>query len=148
MENYKMEDLLRIMLECGFGDLQILDGCEIPFEEVVDHARELGDVIDLNTLTYAMFDLALGEVQDSIDNQLEEYEEDMEANPSDYEGKEYDELKELIDQQTGLDIREDVETFHNFIDTHAYLNNNDDLYRIHFTQSIDKFEELTGFELN
>jgi hypothetical protein len=148
MENHKLEDLVRILLGCGAADLQNLEDCEIPFEDVVEHAKGLGDEVNINSLTYAMFDLALGEVQDMIDDMLEEYAEDMGANPRDYDDASYDDLKELIEDGTGLDVREDVETFHNFIDTHASFINNTDMYNNHFELAVSKFEELTGYTID
>ena len=40
-----------------------------------------------------------------------------------------------------------MESWHNYIDTHAYIVNNAEIYHKYFQDALDNFEKNTGFAL-
>lgn len=94
--------------------------------------------------------------------------EDLEAEQSSLEDDEdedhserldeiYDELRELEDEEAELQTEideinslnpiEDIESYHNYLDTSAWFNNNEEVYVKHFKDLVDEFEEETGLGL-
>ena len=142
----QMQDLLTEFLGCGSADLSILSDSEYPMDILVEYARDdMGyEELNVNTLCYAMFQLALNDVQIAIDEKLDQMGEDLESEEITEAGKE--KIMEVMN--LNLDIRDDVESFHNFIDTHAYLNNNQEIYQEYFKAELDIFEAKTGYSLN
>ncbi|UNH58566.1 hypothetical protein OEJ84_23560 (plasmid) [Bacillus subtilis] len=109
--------LLINLLDCGWLDLQALEKIERDFSEIIEyHNDNYGDSqkISLNSLLDVNFQLTLSEINNFIENKIEELEEDEKE----------DEAEEL----RTLDAYEDFETFTNFIDTHIWLRNNQDIY--------------------
>lgn len=145
MSKNKMEDLLCSVLNCGYADLNILADCEYPMYELVEYVQEIGDEVNINSLCYAMFNLAINDVQEAIEERLAEMEELLEDEDIAEEVK--DEYRSAI--ESNLDIREDIDTFHNYIDSHAYLmnNKNQDIYLRLFSDELSIFEEKTGYQL-
>ena len=121
----KMEDLLTAILDCGYADLQMLFDSKYDMYDIVEYAKDnldFGNNLDINTLIQAVIELALGEIQDYID------EKDLDVE---------------------LDIFDDVDIFINYIDTHVYIYEDKiDEYKRHVPEIFDMFEEKTGLVLD
>lgn len=144
----QMVDLLTELLDCGSADLRIIADSEYPMDILIEWCRDnLGsDKITINDLAYAMFMIALDDVQEAIEEKMEQMADDL-YNPNtevSEEGKA--KIEDILNSH--LTIRDDVETFHNYIDTHAYLINNQEIYQEYFSTELDMFETKTGYSLN
>lgn len=53
------------------------------------------------------------------------------------------ELDALLD----MDPYNDIESYHNCLDTHVWLNRHEEDYQIYLGSALDEFENLTGFSL-
>lgn len=49
-----------------------------------------------------------------------------------------------------LDPFEDIQSFHNFIDTYIWIDADDkiEIYKKYVKEALDQFEEMTGFEIS
>jgi len=131
--------LLTKLLDCGYADLQILEDCEYDFDDLISEIEAMGyEKPDINNLCFAMFQLALNDFQDTIDERINELKEQDELT---------EEEQEELDAIEGLDVREDTESYHNYIDTSIWFNNNEDIYIKYFQSALDDFEEHTGFSI-
>lgn len=131
--------LLTKLLDCGYADLQILEDCEYDFDDLISEIEAMGyKKPDINNLCFAMFQLALNDFQDTIDERINELKEQDELT---------EEEQEELDAIEGLDVREDTESYHNCIDTSIWFNNNEDIYIKYFQSALDDFEEHTGFSI-
>jgi hypothetical protein len=129
-------------LQCGWRDLDILEDCKYSMGELLEYNKDLGgENPDINELCYAMFQMALNDVQEAIDERLEQMREDLNSEEISEKGKAV--IEEILDMN--LDIRDDVETFHNFIDTHIYIINNESIYMEYFARELEIFDDATGF---
>jgi hypothetical protein len=143
----QMVDLLTELLDCGSYDLRIIADSEYPMDILIEHVRDNGfDKMDINTLCYAMFEIALNEVQEAIEEKLEQMADDIYAENSEVTEEGKAKIEDILN--SNLDIRNDVETFHNYIDTHAYLISNQEIYQEYFSTELDIFEQKTGYSLN
>jgi len=123
----KMEDLLTAILDCGYADLQMLFDSKYDMYDIVEYAKDnldfgnSADSLDINVLIQAMIELALGEIQDYIDEQ---------------------------DLEVELDIWDDTDIFLNYLDTHVYIYGDKiDAYKRYVPEIFDMFEEKTGIIL-
>ncbi len=162
MDKNQLEDLLSAVLECGYADLDNLNSCEYPYADLVREVKDNDMEIDINTLTQAMFSLALQDVQEYIDtkiNDLEEFLDDYEEEGHDLEDlqaeigtdeelseDDLEELKILVDD-CFLDIMEDAEGFYNYMDTSISIIDNEAYYTMYFPDALELFEDKTGFSL-
>lgn len=140
MKEDQMRALLTSLLDCGYRDLDILDSCEYDFSDLVDQVKEMGyEKIDINNLCFAMFEIGKREIQEKIEERIEELRE-SEDSESDIE-----KLKEL----ESLSAYDDIESYHNYIDTSIYINDSDKsaIYEKHLKEELDKFENDTGFSI-
>lgn len=120
----KMEDLLTAILDCGYADLQMLFDSKYDMYDIIEYAKDnldFGNNLDVNTLIQAMIELALGEIQDYIDEQ---------------------------DLDVELDIWDDTDIFLNYLDTHVHIYEDKiDAYKRYVPEIFDMFEEKTGLIL-
>lgn len=116
----KMVDLLVEMLNCTPDDLNILEGCAIPMEDLIYYVKvNSRNVVSLDQLIESMFDLALNEVQEAI------Y-----ASGGD------------------LDIFKDSYKYINGKESVLQIENNEDIYRLYFEEELSIFESITGIAIN
>ena len=115
------------VLDCGHGDLELLNGIDQEiFLDAIDHFLELDfSTIDFNSLVAYCFESVIHKIEHYL-----EYEFDI----------------------NGARLIEGFSSFHNYIDTHAYLDidktkiNNSDTEVIETIAEM--FEEHTGFNLD
>lgn len=164
-----MRELLCCLLSCGYLDLNVLENCSYDIDELIDYTKDMGyEKPDLNSLAYAMFRLASNDLSEYISEEIEKVEgelSELEGLKSELDGKWDDELTDeevetidTIDERINslneklvdikaLDPSEDIESYHNYLDTHVYFRNNESIYRQYCQDGIDLFLEKTGFDL-
>lgn len=143
MTNEQMTDLLTALLDCGYLDLRILNECEYNMIDLIEEVDSMGyEKIDINNLCFAMFQLGLRDMQESISERISDLENEEEL--GEFEKGELEALKEL-------EPFDDFESFHNYIDTHIYLsqyaNHKEEMYQNYCEKELNHFEKMTGFSI-
>lgn len=142
------EDFLMNLLNCGVLDLKLIDGVGYEWCDILD-GETLGEMLSdgsrqRETLNYIMrrvVEFGIDQITTAVDDRICE----IEAIPNERE-LDADEEEELEALRT-LNPEEDIESYHNFIDTHVWFENNADVYRTYLQEALDDFTEGTGFEI-
>lgn len=137
------EDILMTLFHCGICDLSLLDDIQYDAEDVLEQLRGCCglDDLDINMYVRAAFDLGFIEIREAVENRIDElksYEE---------RGDLTEEEQEELDEILRLDPDADCGSYHNCIDTHAYIEKNGEVYHRYFQDALDNFENNTGFPL-
>ena len=136
------EDILMTLFHCGICDLSLLDDIQYDACDVLEQLGGFGlDDLDINMYVRAAFDLGFIEIREAVENRIDElksYEE---------RGDLTEEEQEELDEILRLDPDADFGSYHNCIDTHAYIEKNNEVYRRYFQDALDNFENNTGFPL-
>ncbi|QZA69831.1 hypothetical protein 043JT007_45 [Bacillus phage 043JT007] len=144
LSRYKQIDLLVALLDCDSNELNALEGCIIPMTDIVERAREVAaenyEYVTLGTIVWAMFDLAKVEVTDCIDTIVETYRSALEEGGINFDR---DWLEKAITARESLDLWADTESDGERI----YFTNNTDIYKEYFEVALERFEALTGFQI-
>lgn len=137
------EDLLTSILDCGYGDLYLLEDCQYDIGEIVEDCIATFGGLKINNLVRIMFDYGLRDIETARDDRICE----LEAIPNERELDE-DEEDELATLRT-LEPFEDMQSFHNFIDTHIWIDAKEKVpaYTKYLKEALDHFCEMTGFEI-
>jgi hypothetical protein len=142
MDLNKMQSLLCSLLDCGYADLTAIEDCQYDWEDILEEHKDMGgEKPDINSLAYAMFSIAKREMQESIEERLESLQYgDL---------TEEDKLEE--DALYYLKPIDDIESFHNYLDTSVYLAQHAvdkaDTYKKYCKKEIERFTEMTGYEI-
>lgn len=149
LSNDKQVDLLVALLDCYPNDLTALEGCRIPMldivERAVETAAETGTEVDLNTLTWAMFDIAKREIQDYISTTVDSYRFALKEGGHPEIGEAC--LKEAITAGEHLNVFWDTDSSHIGSEVEIHFVNNADKYKKYFESALDHFEVLTGYRI-
>lgn len=137
------ESLLCEMLSCGSLDLKMLDDVGYDWGKILDQADWPRDDIDFNILMRGVIDLGIIEIRDAVGDRIAELEI-IALNERDLDGDEEEELLEL----RNLDPDNDIESYHNCLDTRVWFEDNGDIYRKYLSKALDKFADNTGFEIS
>lgn len=141
MSNFK-DDLLVALLDCGYGDLSIFDDCKYDFSDIVEMCQENFGKVEINALARCMFEKGISDInsaiEERIENIIEEYGDDITA-----------EQREELAALKELSPVEDIESFHNYLDTSIWINSDKrDVYKRYMQAALDEFEMSTGFCIN
>lgn len=143
-ENYNQSDskiaLLCALLNCGYGDFQIIEDCKYNFYDIIDECKntfgcELTSIndsngINFNNLVRSVFYLGIYDLQSAIENRMDEIDDQ----------EEYDALYTL-------DVYRDIKMYANCTDSHIYFDEDvEDIYRTYLSDVIDEIEDKMGFE--
>lgn len=142
------EDFLMNLLNCGVLDLKLIDDVGYDWCDILD-GETLGEMLSdgsrqRETLNYIMrrvVEFGIDQLTTAVADRICE----LEAIPDERE-LDVDEEEELEALRT-LNPEEDIENYHNFIDTHVWFENNADAYRTYLQEALDDFTEGTGFEI-
>ncbi|AYJ75310.1 hypothetical protein BSP36_223 [Bacillus phage BSP36] len=149
LSNDKQVDLLVALLDCYPNDLTALEGCRIPMldivERAVETAAEAGTEVDINTLTWAMFDIAKGAVQDYINTTVDSYRHTLGEQEHHSTTREWLERAVLVGEH--LDIFQDTDSSHIGSEVEIHFVSNADKYKNYFENALDHFEILTGYSI-
>lgn len=136
--------LLTALLECGTLDLCVLDRVGYDWCDVLDRAEGFGvsfEKLGFNGLMRLVVDMGIEDLATAIGDRICELE--AITNERELDEDEADELEML----RLLDPEEDVNAYFNFLDTHAYLQKNQDIYRDYAQDEVKEFEENTGLNM-
>lgn len=134
------EDFLMTVLGCGVLDLSLIDGVKFDWEDVLD-GFDFTEKPSLSRVMCEVFVFAKSQMAKAIDERRD-YLEDTKG----VYGISQEQQMEL-DALNLLDPYDDLEEFHNFIDTHVTCINNQDIYRKYLQEELNSFAENTGFEI-
>lgn len=160
-ENSTMTDLLTSVLDCGYADLDVLMNCKYDISDLMDEVRDMGyQMPNLNNLAMAMFYIGRRAIQEWIDNRKDEVEEEIDAIDDWFKDNEAHALGDIADEETrkealeemlkaleGLEPQEDIESFHNFMDTSVYFSSGEkkEIYIKYCKDALDEFYDNTGY---
>lgn len=142
------EDFLMTLLNCGSLDLKLIDDvgydwCDILGTDVAEGllACKMHKISGINYIMRQVFDFGLSQIENAIDERIECLRETQENyGISDEQKKELRALEKL-------NVWEDLESYHNCIDTHVWFNKNGKIYRKYLSEALDSFADGTGFEI-
>lgn len=142
------EDFLMNLLNCGVLDLKLIDGVGYDWCDILD-GETLGEMLSdgsrqRETLNYIMrrvVEFGTDQLTTAVADRICELE--AITNERELDADEEEELEAL----RTLNPEEDIESYHNFIDTHVWFENNADVYRTYLQEALDDFTEGTGFEI-
>lgn len=140
------DDFLMSILHCGVCDLSLIDDvgynwCDILDSETLGEMLSSGSRQRLNYLMRRVVEFGIRQITTAVDDRICE----LEAIPNDRE-LDADEEKELSALRA-LNPEEDIDSYHNFVDTHVWFENNADVYHTYMQEALDNFTEGTGFEI-
>lgn len=142
------EDFLMNLLNCGILDLKLIDDVGYDWCDILD-GETLGEMLSdgsrqRETLNYIMrrvVEFGIEQLTTAVADRICELEAIL--NERELDADEEEELEAL----RTLNPEEDIESYHNFIDTHVWFENNADVYRTYLQEVLDDFAEGTGFEI-
>lgn len=141
MKNEALINLLSSILGCGFIDIGILEGVEYDWDDVIENINNNGSEINLNNIMCEVFEMGKNELNDFIIDRIQELDIGEYGELSNDEQIEFDELQTL-------DVHNDIESFHNYLDTSIYFLNNEEIYKKYLKEGLDEFESKTGFRID
>lgn len=133
------EDFLMNLLNCGVLDLKLIDDVGYDWCDILSDGS--GQRETLNYIMRRVVEFGIDQLTTAVADRICE----LEAIPDERE-LDVDEEEELEALRT-LNPEEDIESYHNFIDTHVWFENNADVYRTYLQEALDDFTEGTGFEI-
>lgn len=138
------ETLLTAILDCGYGDLYLMDDCRYDIGEIVEECIDVFGGLKINDLVRIMFDHGVSDIEYAINERLDElnYKADTEGELDEAEQIEHDALETL-------EPREGFRSYHNFMDTHIWIDAKEKVptYAKYMQEALDQFYENTGFEI-
>ena len=144
--------LLSSILGCGYLDLSVLDDCEYDFDEMIEECKFNFGEISLNGLARTMFEMGIRDIEEWINNRIEEIKGEMEYfyfedGENEEDDEEYMMLREELEELEELKPWEDIESFHNYLDTSIYFVDNEETYNTYCGEALKEFEENTGYSI-
>lgn len=134
------DDLLVELLGCGYGDLSVLEGCRYDFSEIIEECYSVYGKLELNALARIMFEFGIREIGDCINERINSIECGL-----DDESLLSCELRAELNALKELDVYEDIQSFHNFLDTSIWVCNHEATYKKYLGDALDEFAENTGY---
>ena len=152
------DDILVETLDCGYGDLSVLEDCKYDMRSIIDECKSQFGNIELNNLAMTMFDFGRRDIDekrqeliDELTDEKNEWDKAIERGQelTDEEQERYDALESDIDLLEEFDPFETIKSYHNFIDTSIWLSGTSDDDRLCelLKDAFDEFEENTGYTI-
>lgn len=130
------EDLLTVVMDCGYADLTLLDDVQYDMYEIFDECLATFGNYNVNNVVRIVFDHGLRDLEEAIRMRICEIERLYHPTK-----EEEDELAALRELQPF----EDIESFHNFLDTSIWIARNEEAYRRYLEDDLSAFGNETGF---
>ena len=166
------EWVLMHLLKCGQCDLSILDDIRYDLDDILDELVEDNN-LSLDSIIIAVFKKSVRELNDSINDikpdvyedlqildetlpkqsdsveVIDRKEAELDAN-SYYLSNKYDmewgdNISAYIEELSEINPFSDIEWYINYLDTHIYIANHQDIYRRFFADQISEIEDKIGF---
>ena len=135
------EDIACAVLGCGTADLTLLNDVRYDVPEIILGLMtgNYGE-FNINDVMREVFRIGIMDLDEAIDRELDEIgRTDEDGDPADIRA----ERAALY----MLRPEEDIQSFHNFLDTHIWIENHAEDYENYLGWALDEFEENTGFSL-
>lgn len=123
--------VLRTVLDCGTGDLCVLDDIGYDVGNIVEDLLAEGIKPTLNAITAEAFRKGAEELAQIVRERLCEPNEEDDA--------------ETLEALRLLNPERDIEWYCNCLDTHVYFVRNEEIYREYLSQEIKCVEDKMGF---
>lgn len=136
-----MEEILKVLLECGSLDLQMLDGVGYDLEEIVNVLLGEGIKPTLNAIMGEIFRKGQSELIEAVDEAIRERKEQQ----NNADDAEYKWLQGEIDELESLNPEEDMNWYCNCLATSCRFSNNEEIYRKYILEEISNIEYNMGF---
>lgn len=136
-----VQSLLCEMLSCGSMDLELLDRVGYDWDDVLDQIDWPHTGIDFNRLMMGVVSVGIIRIREAVDDRICQLE--AIPNERDLDDDEDEELRLL----RTLNPDEDIQSYHNCLDTHVWFEHRGAIYRRYLPEAIDSFEENVGFFL-
>lgn len=141
MTDYR-DDLLCEFLNCGYSDLSLLKDVNYAYCDVIKETKEIFGNIDLNSIMQTVFEMGLRDIETAINDRIAQIEAIENKRELDT-----DEQEEL-DCLRQLNPIEDTEQYHNYLDTSIWWKDENKCgYEKYLEEALDKFYDMTGFEI-
>lgn len=134
------EDFLMSLLHCGSLDLRLIDGVEYDWCYILD-SEMLNEDFSLTSVMSAVFDFGKQKIEEAIEGRISYLEDTKETYGIS------DERQEELDSLRKLEPYEDLEEYHNYIDTHVTCTRHKEMYQKYLQKELDDFADGTGFEI-
>lgn len=142
------DDFLMSLLNCGSLDLRLIDNVGYDWSDILD-SDVIGEMFNDSGCRRQTFNYIMRQVVefgiDQIDTAVNDRICELEAIPNERELDE-DEEVELKALRT-LNPQEDINSYHNCVDTYVWFENNADVYCAYLEETLDAFKIGTGFEI-
>lgn len=139
-----LEALVCNLLKCGPADLAMLERVGFDWHDVIEATGWRGSSftdMDFNSLMDAVVYLGKMALKDALKNRIADIEIlEIRGN---LDKKDIAVLFSLI----WLNPEEDIQSFHNYLDTHVWFEKNGAVYRKHFAQELEDFASNVGLEI-
>lgn len=139
-----LEALVCDLLKCGPADLAMLERVGFDWPDVIEATGWKGSSftdMDFNSLMDAVVYLGKMALKDAVKNRIADME--ILEERGDLDGEDIEVMFKLI----YLNPEEDIQSFHNYLDTHVWFDKNGAIYRKHFAAELDEFAENVGIEI-
>lgn len=133
------ERLLCAMLDCGIADLRMLDDVRYCYYDIVDAMKDKGlfqQGFNFNDVMRTIVEMGIEYLCEELEDRRKYFEKAGRI--------------EELNQLKKLDPRSDIESFHNYLDTHVYFVCHGDLYHLYqeyMSDALENFACDTGFEI-
>ena len=142
------ENFLMNLLNCGVLDLKLIDDVGYDWCDILD-GETLSEMLSdgsrqRETLNYIMrrvVEFGIDQLTTAVADRICELE--AIPNERDLDADEEAELEAL----RALNPEEDIESYHDYIDTHVWFASNADVYRTYLQEALSDFADGTGFEI-
>lgn len=132
------DDLLVELLGCGYADLSVLEDCRYDFSDIIEECYSVYGKLELNALAKIMFEFGIREIADTVCERIEELEGYGEDTLDEEAREELNALREI-------DVYEDIQSFHNYLDTSIWVCNHKEIYENYLQDAFNTFSANTGY---
>ena len=139
-----LEALVCNLLKCGPADLAMLERVGFDWPDVIEATGWRGSSytdMDFNSLMDAVVYLGKMSLKDAVKNRIA----DMEI--LERRGDLDDDGIAVLFSLIWLNPEEDIQSFHNYLDTHVWFEKHGAVYRKHFAEELDEFAKNVGIEI-
>ncbi len=137
------DDLLVELLGCGYADLSVLEDCRYDFSEIIEECYGVYGKLELNALARIMFEFGIREIGDYVNDRINSITYGVDE--EDEENMLSEELKEELHALRNLDVYEDIQSFHNYLDTSIWVCNHNETYEKYLGEALEGFANNTGY---
>ena len=135
------DDLLIEVMECGYGDLSVLDDVEYDMSEILEMCHDWYGNYNLNNVMRVVFQKGIDDIADALHERLCELAGIAHEDLTEEEHEEYSDLLRL-------DPDEDIESFHNYLDTSVWFRTHGEIYEKYLAEAVHDFAMNTGYDIS